>query len=389
MLSNDHLNKRLTLLISLSVAIAIGILVFMVSLLLERVAGLIAMIILAVFLAYLMAPTATLLEKHGVRRSIGVLTIYFSTAVCVFAIGAYTVPRMALEATELVQHSPATTHEIEQRMRTASQNPFLARVPADLRDAIAHNVGAIEAYAERGAAVIGSYTVGGFRTVAEDALRGVIVLLLAFFLLTDAERIAITFLRPVPREWRAIVMEWLVDFDAVVGGFIRGQLLLAGIATACVTVLLFALGIQYALLLGMFAGVASILPIIGPIIGAVPAILVAVATVGTVKTTILILALVVFFEIQGHVLVPIVIGRAIKVTSMVVFVAILAGAEIYGLLGTLLAIPVAGVLRVALDRLFPTDPEIETLVHRMLHFPVKRTRARFVAHPKHIDRSLL
>jgi predicted PurR-regulated permease PerM len=75
-------------------------------------------------------------------------------------------------------------------------------------------------------------------------------------------------------------------------------------------------------------------------------------------------------------------------TSMVVFIAIRAGAEIYGLLGTLLAIPVAGILRVALDRLFPSDPEIEALVRQVLHVEVERTGVGVVGQLQRTEQGL-
>src|SRR6202035_2287526 len=108
-------------------------------------------------------------------------------------------------------------------------------------------------------------------------------------------------------------------------------------------------------LLGILTGVASIVPIVGAIVGAVPATLVALVTVGVVKAAIVLALFIVVFEVQGHVLMPFVVGKQIGVTPLVIFLAIVVGAEAFGILGMLLAVPVAGILRVAADRLFPAD----------------------------------
>jgi predicted PurR-regulated permease PerM len=182
-----------------------------------------------------------------------------------------------------------------------------------------------------------------------------VVLLLAFFFITDVERIRALMVRLVPRERRAAAQSFVDDCDRVIGGFVRGQVLLALFVGVVATVILLLTGVKYALLLGAFTGIASIVPLVGPIIGAIPAILVALFAAGPVKALIVLALFVVVFEIQSHVLTPVVIGKAVGVTPLVIFLAILAGAEADGVLGMLLAVPLAGIARVVIDRVFPDD----------------------------------
>ena len=358
--------RRLTFLVTLGITIAIGVLVFMASVILERVAGLLAMIVLAILLAYIVAPAAAIFEKRGFPRIFSVLTIYLIGFLLIAGLIVYVVPSLAIQATDLVQNPPVMATSIEQRLTTASHDPLLSRLPHGIRETVAKNIGGLEILAGKTAGELSLHLIDGFRSGAEGLIRTILVLLLTFFLVTDAERIASTFLRIIPKDRRKNTMDWIVDVDRVIGGFVRGQLILASI-TSIVTIILFmVLGIKYALILGIFTGIASLIPFAGPIIGAIPAVIVSATTMGPIITAILIVGLIILFEVQGNVLTPIIIGRAVKVTPMVVFVAILAGAEVYGLLGTLLAIPIAGILRVALDRIFPVDVEIDEMVRTTL-----------------------
>jgi predicted PurR-regulated permease PerM len=118
-------------------------------------------------------------------------------------------------------------------------------------------------------------------------------------------------------------------------------------------------GVRYATLLGVLAGLASVVPIVGEFIGGVPTFLVALFTVGPIKALIILALFVVVFEVQGRVLAPVVVGKSVGVSPLVIFVSILFGAEAFGLVGMVIAVPVAGIIRVALDRLAPAEEPVE------------------------------
>ena len=362
-----NLKNRVALLVTLSIVFVSGLLAVMAGLALGRVSGLLAMLVVAILVAYLVAPAATYLQRHKVPRGLSVIAIYLLFALIVGGAGTYAAPKLMSEAGDLARNAPIIAQQVQARLDDTTNDPLISRLPLSVRNAITKNVGSLEALAGKTAEEIGIRMLSGFKDGAEFLIRGLLILLLAFFFVTDAERITATFLRLAPARHRATIMEWVVEFDGVVGGFVRGQLLLAGITATAAIILLSLLHVKYGTILGLVAGVASIVPFVGPIVGTIPAIIICAATNTPVTTGILVVSLIVLFEIQGHVLTPIIIGRAVKVTPMVVFVAILAGAEVYGLLGTLLAIPAVGILRVALDRLFPTNRRIDALVHYALN----------------------
>jgi len=128
------------------------------------------------------------------------------------------------------------------------------------------------------------------------------------------------------------------------------------------TIVLIAVGIPFALLLGLLAGIVSIVPLIGPIVAVIPILVISFFTVGLVKTIIVGVLFAVIIGVQQNVLVPIYVARSVGVTPLVIFVSLLLGSEAFGILGALLSIPIAGILRVAAERLFPPEPRANALL---------------------------
>jgi predicted PurR-regulated permease PerM len=145
------------------------------------------------------------------------------------------------------------------------------------------------------------------------------------------------------------------DVDGVIGGFVRGQVLLAVAVGIAGTIVLLAVGVPYAILLGTLAGVVSIIPLVGPIAAALPVLVIAFFTVGLVKLIVVGVLYVVILVVQQNVLTPLVVSKSVGVTPLVVFLALLFGSEAFGILGALLAIPIAGIIRVATERIFPEE----------------------------------
>jgi predicted PurR-regulated permease PerM len=140
---------------------------------------------------------------------------------------------------------------------------------------------------------------------------------------------------------------------------VRGQVLLAlGVAIAG-TVVLLAVGVPYAILLGLLAGVVSIVPLVGPVIALIPVVLIAFFTVALVKVVVVGVLFALILVVQQNVFTPL-MSKSVGVTPLVVFVALLLGSEAFGILGALLSIPLAGIIRVAAERLFPVDPNADT-----------------------------
>jgi predicted PurR-regulated permease PerM len=129
---------------------------------------------------------------------------------------------------------------------------------------------------------------------------------------------------------------------------------------ACVAVLVSAalliIGVPYALLAGALAGIADIIPYIGPFVGAVPAVIAAAIAGGWLKVAVVIGSLIVVNQLEAHLLSPRIIGRTVQLSPLVVIFALLIGGSLYGLTGLIVSVPVAGIVRVFIDHFVVARP---------------------------------
>ena len=186
--------------------------------------------------------------------------------------------------------------------------------------------------------------------VAEGAVFLFTMLALVFFWLIEHARLQRYTLAFLPATRRAGARRAWNEIETRLGLWVRGQLILMGsigaaIATACAL-----LGVPGALLLGLIAALAEAIPIIGPILGAIPAILVA-ATVSPELALVVAGVCLVFQLIESNVLVPMVMRNTIGISPLLVLFSLLVGGAVGGLLGAFLAVPIAASVEIVLSRL--------------------------------------
>lgn len=210
-------------------------------------------------------------------------------------------------------------------------------------------------------------------TFAEAVISVISVLALVYFWLTERARMQRFALNLLPAARRAGAREAWNEVELRLGSWIRGQLIIMGSVGVATTVAYFLIGLEGALLLGVIAALAEAIPLIGPALGAVPALLMAALT-GNVET-VLIVAVVYFIiqVIEGNILIPVVMRNTIGVPPFLVIVSILTGAAIAGIPGALISVPLVAALLVVVERLQareapvplspqPPTPEVEALL---------------------------
>ena len=198
-------------------------------------------------------------------------------------------------------------------------------------------VGRIVQQAVGGTAVVISYT---FSLV----LAILIIPFWTFYMLLDSKKLSQTFVRSIPISIRDDVLKVVTLVDAVFASYLRGQLFLALIIGAISTIFFGIAGVQFALILGVISGLFELIPNIGPILGAIPAILVALAQNPTLALVVAIYA-VVIQQIENIFITPRVLGRSVQLHPVLVMVVLVIGSELGGLLGLFLAPVTTAVLR--------------------------------------------
>ena len=204
----------------------------------------------------------------------------------------------------------------------------------------------------------GEQLVAAGGAVLHTLFSVVTVFLLAFYWLTERASIKRALLRIVPPARAARVNATWLAVESKLGAWLRGQLVvmvalgtMAGAACAI-------LGLPNPVLLGVLAGLAEIIPLVGPFLAFVPAILVALA-VDPAKALLLVPIAIVIQQIEGNVLIPRIMSHSVGVSPLTVVLGILIGSSVYGPAGAFLAVPVAAAVQVILGEIFPalqTDP---------------------------------
>ncbi len=324
---------------------------------LARIRTVVYMLIGAIFLAYLIYPAVRRLRTR-MPLAAAILVVYAAIAAAIVALGWFVVPHLADDVSAFVQHYP----ELLGRVNSFLYDPndrLTSHLPLWMRDAIARIPAEVALWVKtRGVQSAGHAVLllaGGFAAVATF----VIVPLMTAYLLLDLEHLRDGFSKVIPpRHWRA-TLQFLSDVDKVVGGFIRGQLLVALSVGVLVAIALLVLHVRYAFFLGAIAAIGDLVPYVGAILAFLPAFSIAWAGNGIVNALLVLAAFVVIFQAEGHLLAPNIVSKTVRLSPFVVLVALLVGGDLGGIFGLLVAIPAAGILRVVAMRVFGVPPENE------------------------------
>jgi predicted PurR-regulated permease PerM len=201
-----------------------------------------------------------------------------------------------------------------------------------------------------------------YSTVIMSAIGyAVTTMFLAIYLLADPVRSKTLLFAVVPRRHHIKLARILIELKVIVGGYMRGQLITSGAITVFVFVLLKAFGVENALAIAIFAGLTDVIPFVGGMIASAP-VIAAVAGRGPVAMLVVAGVMLVYQEFESRLLVPRVYGRVLRLSPSIVLIALLIGGTLMGILGALLALPIAaGVqmlvreLRVELPGETPAD----------------------------------
>ncbi len=177
------------------------------------------------------------------------------------------------------------------------------------------------------------------------------ILILTFYILIEADSLRSTMLHLFPARDRARVDAVSRDITIKVSAWLGGQLLLGAIIGTTSAIGLWLLGIPFFYVLALVSGVGELIPVVGPVLSAIPAVAIA-ATVSLNKVLFVILFFVVQQQFENHVLVPKVMQRQVGVSPVTVIVALLIGGKLLGIVGAILAVPTAAILQVVVAQVF-------------------------------------
>lgn len=310
--------------------------------------------LLAVVTAYLLAPLVEFVTRRGMPRSLAILLIYALLGAAVVGLGLYLIPLMVQESVGLIRRLPTWTRDLQGFWSLWLTRLHEAPLPPSLRQSLNQTARHLESHLF---SLLKSVLKALFGLVP-GVLSILVAPILAFFILKDLDRIRRHFWALIPVEWRPAVFKLGLDVDRSLSGFIRGQLMVALFVGMMATLWTALLRVPFAPLIGALAAVTDVVPYIGPIVGAIPAVILAFVT-SPWKALYVILGFVVIHQLEGSVVGPKVMGESVGLNPLVVIFSLLVGGEVAGLAGLLLAVPAAAVVKVMVVHLYRrlTEPE--------------------------------
>ena len=317
-----------------TLAIAAGLL------LLWELTQVVRWLVISVFLAVAISPPVGWLSRRRVPRVLAILLVYVILVALFVGLGALVVPPLIDQVQELVAAGTVRARQpggVDQAIEDAAARFGLGGYVETLQDQARELPGQLSVAAGPLLAV----TRGIFGSVT--AL--VSILLLTFLLLLDNDRFIVAGLTLFHPAQRPRLRRLLGQAAAAIHGYVNGNLAISLIAGIAAYVAMTLLGMPYAVALALVVALFDLIPLVGGTLGAAVVILVALF-VNPVTAGILAGFFLVYQQVENNLLQPMVYGRSVSLHPLVIFVAVLAGSQLLGILGALLAIPIAEILRI-------------------------------------------
>ncbi|PLS76106.1 MAG: hypothetical protein CYG61_03865 [Actinobacteria bacterium] len=304
-------------------------------------------LILAGAIVFLLNPVVTRLQRRRVPRALGAALAYVSVLAALALCGALVYPLAADQADELRDDWPEIQAKAESWIDARaedSKGTFYEFTREDLEDAFSADNLTFRQQLDRARDV-------GLR-VFQVLLVLVLAPIIAFYLLVDLPRIRTVLVSLVPSGARDEVLHVSRRLNRAIGGFFRGQLLVAVIVGAMCSVGLFAIGLRFWFLVGMIAGLFNVIPLIGPWVGGIPGVVIALTTGSPLQALGVVVVMATAQQIDNHFITPQVMQRVVQLHPAAVILALLAGGTLGGFFGLLMAVPAAAVLKIVCGHLW-------------------------------------
>jgi predicted PurR-regulated permease PerM len=331
---------------------AIGVLVaYGLVNLVTRLSSVLTLLAVSLFLALGLDPIVEWLRARGLERRWAVLAVFVGVIGLFIGVISLVVPPVVQEASQLASRGPEFAQELLRNPRLRQlddQYGVISRVQGELQNRLSSG---------RLWTTIFGGVLGAGKAVASGFFSAFTVLILTLYFLASLPIVKSSTYRMVPRSRRERVALLSEEISRRVGGYFMGQLTVATINGVLSYVMMKVVGIPYAAVLAVVVGVLGLVPMVGAILGAVLVVLVALF-VSTTAALIVAGYYVVYQQVENYVISPRVMQRTVSVPGAVTVVAALAGGTLLGVLGALMAIPVAaGLLLIYQQVLLPRQQD--------------------------------
>ncbi|GAB6171459.1 AI-2E family transporter [Paradesulfitobacterium aromaticivorans] len=315
--------------------------------LLFRVREILGPFIAAFVLAYLLCPLVNWLERHHLSRRTAIAVVFVGILAALALVIFLVLPLLYNELAKLSVVLPQFMQSLDKQVQDLRKAFRSTGLPNRVVTVFDQHLGRGEDYLAEKLQYFLSHLPEFLASLSLFILSPV----LAIYFLADWHRLEAGFARLVQQRWR---LEWQRvwrDISHVIRRFVRGNLVVAVIVGVLTGIGVKLLGMEYALLIGVICGVSDLIPYFGPVIGAVPSVALGLINSPWMALKVLLVILIVQ-QLESNVISPKIMGESVGLHPLWIIFALLAGGEIAGVWGMLIAVPVAAVLRVVIRHFY-------------------------------------
>ncbi len=332
------IGRFLRFLIAIIVMVIIGWLIYSLS-------TIITILLLSALIAYILDPVASYLEAKGMSRVYATIIIFLLFFITIGITSWTLLPGLLGELYTLQQSlSLEDTTSLSKKVETfiGTNLGFINVENLEIEEKIRNTL---------------SLLTDELLTILASLLSiisfVVIVPFVVFFLLKDGRKMKKAFIHFVPNRYFEMTLNVLHKIDQQLGWYLRGQFTEAFVVGLLSVIALWLLDVQYFIIIGIFAGLANLIPYVGPVAGALPAIVVTLVNGSEpIKVLYIVVAFALVQLIDNVVVQPMVLSKSVNLHPLIIVFAVLIGGQFFGLLGMLLAVPAAGIIKVTSSELY-------------------------------------
>lgn len=305
--------------------------------LLGQLTAVLTVITVALVLVGTFDPVVQWFERRGLPRGRALAIVFIIAALAMVTVVLLAVPPLLSQVLDLIANAPRSRARV---VESLEQHGWAKPLVTAIRDVPLEDIGS------RAARVMIGYSADLLEIIGYSLST----LFLSIYLLADPVRSKGLVYAVVPRAHHVKLARIMIALKEIVGGYMRGQLITSLSISVFVFVLLTILGVENALAIALFAGMTDIIPFVGGYIASTP-VIVSSTPHGTTITILVACLMVLYQEFESRILVPRVYGRVLRLPPAIVLVALLVGGTLAGILGALLALPIAAGLQMVIREL--------------------------------------
>ncbi len=306
---------------------------------LAAISDVVKLVIISALLAYILDPLASLLESRGMSRTSATATIFLFFCALASISSIVFLPVLygeikALQSGFILEKARLMVSSTEDLL--VSKLAFLGIRDLNLLSRI-----------QNAMAGVGDWVFNHFLDAASVITGMVLIPVIVFFFMKDGRKFKRVFVSIIPNRYFEFTLYLIHKMNIQIGNYLRGQMLEATIVGILSIFALWLIGVKYFFIIGIVAGLANLIPYLGPVTGATIAIIVSILqTGGGDKVLYIIVAFALIRLIDDVLVLPLALAKSVKIHPLMVLFSLLIGAKLFGILGMLLAVPVAGFIKV-------------------------------------------